>query len=143
MTDLNTILTLEGKILQKRRKKLNRLLEKEGLYFGQPKILKFLMATGGCDQNTLAKELECSKASITCSLNRLEKNGLIIREASKEDLRRNIIKLTSLGEEKLASADEILKNTLTGQFEGFSDKELDIMFSLYNKMLNNLNDSEV
>ena len=143
MTDLNTILNLEGKILQKRRKNLNRLLDKEGLYFGQPKILKFLKTTGGCDQNTLAKELECSKASITCSLNRLEKNGLVIREPSKEDLRRNIIKLTPLGEAKLLSADEILKKTLSGQFKDFSETELDMMFTLYNKMLDNLTSQEV
>lgn len=138
MTNLDTILNLEGKILQNRRKNLNRLLEKEGLYFGQPRLLKLLKATGGCDQNTLAKETECSKASITCSLNRLEKNGLIIREPSKEDLRRNLIKLTPLGEKKLLAADEILKNTLAGQFKGFTDTELDMMFKLYEKMLKNL-----
>ena len=81
MTDLNELLDIEGKTMKKKRKNLNRLLEKEGLYFGQPKILKFLYNEKGCDQNTLAKEMECSKASITCSLNRLEKNGLILREA--------------------------------------------------------------
>ncbi len=143
MTNLDTLLSLEGKILQKRRKNLNRLLEKEGLYFGQPKILKILKASGGCDQNTLAKELECSKASITCSLNRLEKNGLILRETSKEDLRRNIIKLTPLGEKKLSYADEILKKTITGQFKDFSESEINMMFTLYNKMLDNLTLQEV
>ena len=142
MTDLNTLLTLEGKIIHKRRKNLNHLLEKEGLYFGQPKILKFLYNSKGCDQNTLAKEMECSKASITCSLKRLEKNGLIIREPSKEDLRRNIIKLTPLGEEKLQRADEILRITLSGQFENFSLEEIELMHKLYEKMLNNLNSQE-
>lgn len=142
MTDLNTLLTLEGKIMQKRRKNLNRLLEKEGLYFGQPKILRILKELGGCDQNTLAKELECSKASITCSLNRLEKNGLILREPGKEDKRRNIIRLTPLGEEKSETANRILKETVAGQFDDFSPEEIELMYKLYEKMLENLNGQE-
>ena len=139
MKDLNELLTLEGKIMQKRRKNLNRFLEKEGLYFGQPKLLKYLSETGGCDQNALAKEMECSKASITCSIKRLEKNGLIIKEAAKDDMRRNIIKLTPLGEEKLKAADEVLKKTLVGQFEDFSEEELDLMYKLYAKIHDSLN----
>ena len=95
-----------------------------------------------CDQNTLAKELDLSKASITCSLKRLEKSGLIKREVSKKDMRFNIIKLTDIGKEKSLRADTILKETVEKQFENFSEEEKETIQKLYIKILENL-DKEV
>ena len=138
MISLKELSELEGKIMVKRRKILHKCLEKEGLYFGQPKILKIILENFECDQNTLAKELSCSKASVTCSIKRLEKAGLIEREVSKKDMRCNILRLTELGKEKCEIADKILKDTIEKQFEDFTDEDKDKMQYLFNKILNNL-----
>ena len=138
MKSLRVLFELEGQIMIKRRKILNKLLEKEGLYFGQPKILKIIEDNYECDQNTLAKELNCSKASITCSIKRLEKAGLVERKVSKQDMRRNMIRLTDKGREKSKKAEEILIKTVENQFQDFNDEEKEIIYKLYNKIIGNL-----
>lgn len=142
MISLRELFETEGKILAKRRKILNKELEKEGLYFGQPKILKTIENNVECDQNTLAKELNCSKASITCSIKRLEKAGLIKKEISKKDMRYNVIRLTETGIEKSKKADEILLKTVENQFKDFSLEEMETIHRLYNKIINNLENEE-
>ena len=134
MKNLRMLFDLEGQILKKRRKILNKCLEKEGLYFGQPKILRIIETNPECDQNTLAKELGSSKASVTCSVKRLEKAGLIKKEVSLKDMRHNILRLTDLGKEKSKKADEILMNTVLKQFEDFSEEEVEIILKLYEKI---------
>lgn len=142
MISADLLFELEVNIMQKRRKILNKNLEKEGIFFGQPKILRTILNNEECDQNTLAKELNCSKASITGSLKRLEKAGLIKREVSKKDMRFNIIKLTDEGKKKSKLADEILKSTVNKQYKNFSYDEMEMIQKLYLKIFENL-DKEV
>lgn len=138
MISSRELFEIEGKIIAKRRKILNKELEKEGLYFGQPKILKIIENNVECDQNTLAKELNCSKASITCSLKRLEKAGLIKKEISKKDMRYNIIRLTDSGYKKSKKAEEILVKTVENQFKNFTREEKECIYKLFNKINDNL-----
>lgn len=142
MDFLTEVFELERLVMIKRRKIMSKLLEKEGLYFGQPRILKAIANNKECDQNTLAKELECSKASVTTSVKRLEKAGLVEKKVSPKDMRCNIITLTEKGIEKSKRAKEILDYALSIQYDSFDKSERDNIIKCFKKMIADMERTE-
>ena len=63
------------------------------------KLLHFLVDHEGCNQQTLADIRDVRRSTISADLDRMENNGLIIRERSKLDKRMINIFLTAKGKE--------------------------------------------
>ncbi|OQB24632.1 MAG: transcriptional regulator SlyA [Firmicutes bacterium ADurb.Bin182] len=76
---------------------MQRILNKYGLYPGQPSILFVMSKMDGMTQNEIARELGVSKASVGVSLRRMEKSGFVRRVQDKNDTRCNRVILTQKG----------------------------------------------
>lgn len=117
---------------------LNKILNRYGLYKGQPLILGLLEHYPGITQQELADRLEVSKATIAASLKRMEKAGFIQRSPDPQDTRRNRITITDLG--RKASHDcrqevDHLRDTLFSQVTP-QDEELltDLIRRMYESL---------
>lgn len=96
--------------------------------------LHFICRNDGLSQNELVNYFQLDKSSITSQLNKLEKNGYIIREINSRDSRgRRIYKTEKTKEmedalhEKFLSWSKVLVN-------GLSIEDLEFAFNVIDKM---------
>lgn len=68
-----------------------------GLYRGQPPLLHALWERDGLTQTELAELLRVTPATITKSVQRLERTGFVVRKADPEDQRVSRVWLTDAG----------------------------------------------
>ena len=73
------------------------ILEKYGLYPGQPRLLLCLYHEDGVSQGTLAEKLQVKASTITMAIKRLERSGLLHKACDAEDKRVCRIFLTDKG----------------------------------------------
>ncbi|MGE4428103.1 MAG: MarR family winged helix-turn-helix transcriptional regulator [Solirubrobacteraceae bacterium] len=73
------------------------LLEPLGLTYPQYVVMMLLWEREGVDQRTLATGARLEPATLTPVLQRLERQGLLMRERSTVDERRLVITLTAAG----------------------------------------------
>lgn len=106
----------------------------------QVKIIEYIMENNGNTvyQRDLEKNLNLRRSTISGILQTMEKNNIIIRVNSKVDARSKEIKLT----DRCLSKVNFLKGK-TIDFEnkikcGISNKELDVFFSVIDKIKNNV-----
>lgn len=76
-----------------------RELEKVDLTYPQYLVISCLLNNDGSSVDEIGQELFLDSGTLTPLLKRLEVNGLITREHSKQDERKRIIKLTHVGRE--------------------------------------------
>ncbi len=101
---------------------------------GQGRVLSILKMKPEISQKELLYLLDTSKQSIAELLSKLEKNGYIMREPSKEDKRVLIIKLTEKGKNVEINSDKeyVKKSTYLDVFE---DEELKVLNGFLEKIL--------
>ncbi len=75
----------------------HKLLEKIGIYPGQPPMLLELQNKDGQSQSELARKLKIKPATVTVMINRMEKVGLLERRQDPDDKRISRIYLTQKG----------------------------------------------
>ena len=76
---------------------LNGRLKKYGVSFGQWPFLMMLWAEEGLTQRELSRRVSNEEATTTRTLDRMEADGLILRQANISDRRQRNIYLTSKG----------------------------------------------
>ena len=113
-----------------------------GLYFGQPRLLEYVIEKNGCTQNELSEFLGVSPPSIAVSVKRLEKAGFLIREPDRDDMRRNRLSVTKEGAEALARFRSICKETDARLLAGFSEEERKTLVSYLQRLTENINSSD-
>lgn len=106
----------------------------------QAKILKFLYKNrnGVIFQSDVEKEIGARRSTVSGILKTMEKNGLIVKQTSKNDTRKKEIVLTDKSIKKHAQ----MKNKVA-QFETFlikniSYEELGVFFKVMDKLKENL-----
>lgn len=119
---------------------VDRLLEEKGIYFGQPPILRFLSENPNATQKDIADSLNISPASVTVSVKRMEKSGIISRETDKDDARRNNLSLTEKGAELEKFAKQTFDAVDSAKISGFSEEEISFMLAIIKKMTDNLSE---
>lgn len=100
---------------------------------GQGRVLSILKMKPEISQKELTYLLDMSKQSLGELLNKLEKNGYITREASEEDRRSVIVRLTEAGAAAAGESDDP-RPELENLFDCLSDEELN-NFSDYMKRI--------
>ncbi|MBC8584107.1 MarR family winged helix-turn-helix transcriptional regulator [Youxingia wuxianensis] len=138
MDKLAKMITLDWEIACLHRKCTMKLLTEQDIHGGQPPILRSLLKLGNCSQRDLAKDLHCSPASIAVSIKRLEKSGMIMKQADQSDLRYNTITLTEKGKKAALTAKDILDKVTKQKFNGFSPEEIEKLQEFLERMKNNL-----
>jgi DNA-binding MarR family transcriptional regulator len=69
-------------------------------------VLETIAAAGavGCSQTALATELGAAESSVSTLVERMRRDGLLLRMRSRQDRRCSVLLLTEVGGERLASA---------------------------------------
>ncbi|HEY4114434.1 MAG TPA: MarR family transcriptional regulator [Rhizomicrobium sp.] len=89
----------------------------------QTGVLWLIGANGGVSQIMLAKELDMDRASMMAIIDKLEDRGLITRERSRHDARRQELFLTPKGRKMLAQSKAALAKHEHWMTSRFSDAE--------------------
>lgn len=115
-------------------------LREKGIYVGQPPILKYLSEHENATQKEIADFLHISAPSVATSLKRMEESGLVVRLENKKDARRNTVKLTKKGKELFLFAENTFMRIDDIAYKGFTEEEMDLMVTFFERMNKNLTD---
>lgn len=114
------------------------LLEKIGIYPGQPPLLFILGKHDGISQKELAEKLSIKAATITVMLSRMEKAKLVERHTDSEDQRISRVYLTEEGKKMNVESREALKAIEEECFSNFTVEEKVLLRRLFIQMRDNL-----
>lgn len=114
------------------------LLDKVGVYPGQPFLLFALYHTDGQSQKDLGNKLNIKASTIATMVKRMEKLGLVERKQDSEDLRISRVYITEKGREIYKKVDKIKKDIDVESFSNFSEEEQILLKKLLLQMRENL-----
>lgn len=108
----------------------------------QARIIDFLLINKEKDicQKDLEDTLNVSKATVSGALQTMENNGIIERVTSKEDARSKKIILTENSKKAHEEMHIIFKKLDKELTKGISNEELDMLFSMIEKLRINMKD---
>ena len=128
-----------SKLSNKLRRKIDAFSSRENLSGSQGRVLHFLLAqTGDVFQKDIEEEYSIRPPTATELLKKMEKNGLIHREAMADDAR---LKRIILDEKALQYKDVVLADITNLEEEltaGIAEEDLDVFFRVIEKMMANI-----
>ena len=129
---------LLGQVIRMHHYRTLELLNQFNLYPGQPRILFMLIRQDGRTQKEIADASGVKAATITVTLRRMEKAGLIERRPDSADLRATRVFITPKGVEFAQKAHTISDQLSEACFTGFNDAEKALMRRFLIQMRDNL-----
>ena len=120
------------------RQAMNAELAPYGVTARQSQVLGWLWKKGGLSQCQLAHFLRIDPATLAGVLERMERDGLILRIADRSDRRRKLIRLTRHAEELGETVVECSARVCARAVQSLSPEEIDALRELLNRILENL-----
>jgi DNA-binding MarR family transcriptional regulator len=123
----------------------NRLLKKYGieeLNSAQGRILFSLWEKNNVSITELSESTQLEKSTLTSMLDRLEKEGFIIRVPSKDDRRKILIQYTDKNESFRKNFIRVSDEMNSLFYNGFSSAEIGVFEVNLKRLLNNLLEAE-
>lgn len=117
---------------------MHGMLDKVGLYPGQPPLLFSLYFKDGQSQKELADKIKVKPATLTVMLSRMEKTDLVLRRPDKDDQRVSRVFITDKGKEMCGEIKKITEEAQDICFKNFTEEELIIVRRLFMQMKDNL-----
>lgn len=117
-------------------------VEPLGLYRGQPRLLRALWREEGQSLGELAEILSVQPATVTKMVQRLEKNGFVLRKTDSEDQRIIRLYLTDKGKNVRNDVEAVTKTVRAKAYRGLSSEELVILKRLLLQVRQNLASSD-
>lgn len=96
----------------------------DGLYAGQDQILLALAKGEGLTPGALAQALNVRPPTITKTINRLQAQGFLTKQASETDGRQAVITLTGKGAEAIESVEKSVRRTEKKALKGLDKKDI-------------------
>ena len=127
-----------GQVIRYHYIRTHALLDKLGVYPGQPAVLFLLGKQGGLSQKEIALALHRKAATITVMLNRMAKTRLIECRPDPADHRVTKVHLTSRGRRVRDRVRETTQAIGAECFGGLTDAELGQLNRMLLKMRDNL-----
>ncbi|MGL5616031.1 MAG: MarR family winged helix-turn-helix transcriptional regulator [Sarcina sp.] len=115
-----------------------KILEKKGLYAGQPPLLFSLMKNEVLSQKEIAEKLNIKPATVNVMVKRLEKTGLVEKSKDEVDLRISRIRLTTKGQETCLEAMDTMAKMSKKIFQCLTEDEEETLKILLNKVNENM-----
>ena len=129
---------LEGEEKQDRQKSMQALfLEINRRYMG--KCFSKMGKNEEYSQKEIAQILGVKPPTVTVSIQRLEKMGMVCRKQDEHDKRITRIRLTDKGNEVIQKGLATMHETEKYLFRNFSETELCLMRRFFNQLLENIN----
>lgn len=119
----NSLYMIFLRIIKLHYQRTHTLLDKVGIYPGQPPMLYVLHRKDGQSQRELADKLKVKPATITVMLNRMEKSGLVERKQDSNDQRMLRVYLTEKGRKVWLEVREVMKVIENDCFSNFTVEE--------------------
>jgi DNA-binding MarR family transcriptional regulator len=94
-----------------------QLARQHGITTPQLIILKQIQGQEAMTVSEVARQVSLKQATVTDILNRLERNGLVLREKGTNDRRQVLVKETDIGKKLLKTAPSPLQETFLEKFE--------------------------
>lgn len=117
---------------------LNAELAPYGLTIQQSQVLGWLRKKGNLAQCQLASLLRIEPPTLVGMLERMERDGLILRIADRSDRRRKLICLNQCAEELGETGVECSARVCARAVQGLSPEEIDALRELLKRILENL-----
>lgn len=112
-----------GRLIRMYYSRIQSQLAEVGLYRGQPPILMLLYKNDGMSQKEMARALNLSPATMTATLKRMEKAGLVLREMDEHDQRILRVHLSEKGREMCETGESRIGVVTAELLEGFTLEE--------------------
>lgn len=109
-----------------------------GIHPGQFPMLRLLACQDGMTQREIAQKLNIRPPTVTVTIRRLEKSGLVCRREDTSDRRISRISLTDLGRSKADQLQAIIKRNDEQIFQGFSEPEKCLLRRFFQEILANV-----
>lgn len=116
---------------------MDRQLSSLGLSNGQGGVISVLGRYGSLTQNELAKFRQVTPATISIMLDRMERDGLVVRFTAKDNSRANNIRLTERGAEIFAKLDSFMSGEPDVVFSGLTEEEKVLAAEIFRKITEN------
>lgn len=114
------------------------LMDNEKIHPGQIALLMTMKAIGPSNQRTLARTMNCSPASVGVSVKRLERAGLLEKQADIQDMRTTRVVLTQQGLDFAQRCEDFVNIVAGKKYAGFSRAETDQMENFQSRVKANL-----
>lgn len=109
-----------------------------GIHPGQLPVLKMVYEKEGISLGEMAERLHIKPPTVTVTVKRLEKAGLVCKQADEEDLRVSRIFLTEKGKSINKELSILLEKNEKKLTEGFSREEIETLCGYFQRMIENL-----
>lgn len=120
----------------------SRMGQKLNMHRSQHMVLMYIAnSNANVSQKEIADTFEISPPAVAMLMKRLEKNGYVARESSREDNRCNVITLTEKGKQIVEATNQLGDQCSSIAFNGFSEEEIDMFILLMEKLGKNLKSS--
>ncbi len=121
-----------------RRQIFSKHLEELGLSRGQPRILYCLMKKEHITQKELADTCLLDSATLSRGIDKLEKNGYIIRTVSPESRRCYFLELTDKGRQSAEKVQKVYEEINAQMSLNFTPEEINLLNSMLKKAIRNI-----
>ncbi len=131
------VLSALGATVRTLRARLDRELRTEGLRLGQYQVLSILWEEDGLTPRELSNRLSVEMPTVTRTVQRMVRDGLVRREDHPSDARSVYIRLTDKGNGLRPMIQRLLERETTRMLQGFTDNDREEFISLLERILNN------
>lgn len=125
-------------ITQRKYHIIEKRLKKYDLVKGQASLLLLIRDNDGITQNELASIIGIRESSMSVRLDKLERNGYIIREIDEDNLKKKKIYITASGKTASIQCRRIVREFDEQLFNGFTKKDKKQFEKYLEKMLDNI-----
>ena len=122
-TEAETLDFMLAQVCKLHRSRAHTLLEKLGLYHGQPPMLFALWAQDGQTHTELAARLHIQPATMSKMVQRMEHAGFVTRQDDPEDQRVSRVYLTEAGRAVKEAVQQVWRALEDETFAGFTFDE--------------------
>lgn len=136
--DKNSLHYIFLDVLRLHHQRTHALLDKVGVYPGQPPLLFTLNKKNGQSQKELADKMRIAPATLTIMLKRMEKVKLVERKQDPDDQRVSRVYITEKGKKVCKKAMEALSSLEKECFGNFTIEEEVVLRRLLMQMRDNL-----
>ncbi|MDP9025094.1 MAG: MarR family transcriptional regulator [Candidatus Eremiobacteraeota bacterium] len=134
---MSDVLAALGATVRALRATLDRELRSQGLRLGQYQVLRVLWESDGLTPRDLAGRLAVEMPTVTRTVQRMFRDGLVRREDHPSDARSVNIFLTDRGREVRAPIERLLDDHMSRVLAGFTDRDRQSIVGYLERILAN------
>jgi DNA-binding MarR family transcriptional regulator len=138
MNDGDDVLAIFGATVKAMRSRFDSLLREHGLRLGQYQLLRALWERDGMTPRELAEHAAVEMPTVTRTVQRMVRDGLVRREAHPSDARSVRILLAPKGKALEAAAVDLRRSVVTSALDGISAQERTRLVVTLDRVLQNL-----